>query len=103
MCWVSSRETSSRSPNIISSSSWAFACGDSSSTGGSRLRGTRGVFLGCFLGVLMTEMGNVVSIGILLRLLKVCRQTAYFAHRSWRLRSMHVRHRRKELLLATCG
>lgn len=57
MCWVSSRETSSRSPNIISSSSWAFACGDSSSTGGSRLRGTRGVFLGCFLGVLMSEMG----------------------------------------------
>lgn len=60
MCWVSSRETSSRSPNIISSSSWAFACGDSSSTGGSRLRGTRGVFLGCFLGVLMSEMGTLL-------------------------------------------
>lgn len=60
MCWVSSRETSSRSPNIISSSSWAFACGDSSSTGGSRLRGTRGVFLGCFFGVLMSEMGTLL-------------------------------------------
>lgn len=60
MCWVSSRETSSRSPNIIRSSSCAFACGDSSSTGGSRLRGTSGVFLGCFLGVLMSEIGTLL-------------------------------------------
>ncbi|TNN71885.1 hypothetical protein EYF80_017892 [Liparis tanakae] len=48
MCWVSSRDTSSRSPSIISSSSWAFACGDSSSTGGSRLRGLGGRGVGVF-------------------------------------------------------
>lgn len=35
----------------MSSSSWHLAPGDSSKTGGSRLRGTRGVFRGCFLGV----------------------------------------------------
>lgn len=52
MCWVSSSDTSSRSPIIIRSSNWAFAPGDSSNTGGSKLRGTSGLFRGCFLGVL---------------------------------------------------
>ena len=52
MCWVSSSDTSSRSPTIIRSSSWAFAPGESSNTGGSKLRGTSGLFRGCFLGVL---------------------------------------------------
>lgn len=52
MCWVSSSDTSSRSPTIIRSSNWAFAPGDNSSTGGSKLRGTSGLFRGCFLGVL---------------------------------------------------
>lgn len=52
MCWVSSSDTSSRSPTIIKSSNWAFAPGDSSNTGGSKLRGTSGLFRGCFLGVL---------------------------------------------------
>lgn len=52
ICWVSSKDTSSRSPIIIRSSSWDLAPGDSSSTGGSKLRGTKGLFRGCFLGVL---------------------------------------------------
>ena len=52
MCCVSSRDTSRRSPTIMSSSNWAFAPGDNSNTGGSKLRGTKGLFRGCFLGVL---------------------------------------------------
>lgn len=59
MCWVSSRDTSRRSPTIISSSSWALAPGDNSNTGGSKLRGTKGLFRGCFLGVLEPFQGNV--------------------------------------------
>jgi hypothetical protein len=36
----------------MSSSNWAFAPGDNSNTGGSKLLGTKGLFRGCFLGVL---------------------------------------------------
>lgn len=52
MCWVSSRDTSRRSPIIMRSSSCDLAPGDSSRTGGSKLRGTSGLLRGCFLGVL---------------------------------------------------
>lgn len=49
ICWVSSRETSSRSPSIISSSSWARAISLRASTGCSSCRGTNGVLRTCFL------------------------------------------------------
>lgn len=52
MCWVSSRDTSKISPIIIRSSSCDLAPEESSSTGGSKLRGTKGLLRGCFLGVL---------------------------------------------------
>ena len=42
MCCVSSRETSSKSPSIMSCSSCSMAVDDSSSTGASTWRGTSG-------------------------------------------------------------
>ena len=49
ICWVSSRDTSRRSPSIISSSSWDRAMSLRASTGCSSCRGTNGVLRTCFL------------------------------------------------------
>lgn len=57
MCWVSSRETSNRSPSIISSSSCFLAVSESSKTGASRPDlATNGDFLWCFLGEASIEI-----------------------------------------------
>ncbi len=104
MCCVSSRDTSSRSPSIISSSSRALAAGESSSTGGSRLRGTSGVFLGCLRGGAGSEEvdGDQASTGLFCVYMCKCAVASYSEDRPLKQRSTRAQRRKMAWSSATC-